>query len=154
MRQKAHPLPKSTRCKIGKKKEGHPNLTYGELASQFNCTYEQARRAHHQFRDGHLSGRKRRRNKEVTSGGTLSDLFQSALDNALTSDLNAMESVAAVERLARSRHTIQQLELTGHMKRTDAAIIAQIIRRYEPDADDDKVIAIYREEYALWKDLA
>ncbi len=150
---KAHPLPKSTRVRIGKKKERHPHLTYGELAKQFNCTYDQARSSHHAYRDGKLSGTRRRRDKRSeVEGSSLLATFQTAMDK-LNSDTNlsGAEMVVMLERLARARHTIQQMDLTGHLRSTDASLIARIIRRYEPDASDDEVIAIYREEFELCK---
>lgn len=150
---KAHPLPKSTRVRIGRKKARHPNLTYGELAAQFNCTYDQARSSHHAYRDGQLSGTRTRRDKGIeVEGSSLLATFQTAMDK-LNSDknLSGAEMVVMLERLARARHTIQQMDLTGHLRSTDAALIARIIRRYEPDASDDEVIAVYREEVELWK---
>lgn len=148
---KAPPLTKATRVRIGKKKEKHPHLTYRELAEQFGVSYDQARDACRKYDAGELGGRRKPRQAKVEPGTELRDLFQRAVDHANAETLNAMELVSAVERLARSRHTIQQLELTGHMRATDAAIIAGIIRRYEPSADDDRVIQIYREECEKWK---
>lgn len=150
---KAHPLPKSTRVKIGRKKEKHPHLTYAELARQFGCTYDQARKAHHDYRDGGLTGLRRPKSKVIEmEGSSLMEAFQTAVDRLNgDTELTGSELVVMLERLARARHTIQQMELTGHLRRTDAEIIARIIRRYEPEATDDRVIAIYREELELWK---
>lgn len=46
----------------------------------------------------------------------------------------------------RIRLHIQQVELESHLKRADALLIANIIRRFRPQATDDEIIKIYNEE--------
>jgi len=49
------------------------------------------------------------------------------------------------------RKTLQQINLENHIKKTDAGIIANIIRKFKPDAGDDDIIKIYKEAVELWK---
>ncbi len=51
-------------------------------------------------------------------------------------------------KVARIKKVIQEFELEAHLKRADAGIIAAIVRRFQPDATNDDIIKIYREELA------
>lgn len=56
--------------------------------------------------------------------------------------------IADISRMERQR---KEQEIEAHIKRTDAQVIARIVRRFMPQATDADVIKIFREELDRWK---
>ena len=148
-RMRAHQLPHSTRLAIARFKENN-DITYGKLAERFNCTYNQAWQAHKDYQSGKLKEWRTKPNRRRSDGDTdLSYQYERGLEKLAEADLSASEHWAILDKALSIRKTMQQVELMGHLKRIDSEIIARIIRRYEPHATDDRVVAIYKEEEAL-----
>jgi len=153
-------LPRATRQRIGVFKRRNPNANYWEIADKFNCTYDQARRACHDYEAGKLT-RSAPKAKPidtdiVSTGKTADQLLESQFEYALVSldldkDIRIDSRVQYLDKLFGMRKTIQQVKLESHIKRLDATIIGAIIRRYEPDASDERIIEIYKEEFVKLK---
>lgn len=157
IRVKSRYLTVLEKIKIGKHKEKFPEITNTNLAVLFNCTYDQARRAVIQYNKGMLNrGQKRVKSKkteEIKKDKTPDEIFSSQYHTslaALESDIQiqAIDRITCLEKLARVRKIDQSIKLSNHIKRADADIIAALIRRYVPEATDEMVISIYREEFA------
>lgn len=146
--------------RIGKWKEANPNATYSEVANEFNCTYEQARYAHQKFIKG-LLDRKSPREKtqkleDIMSNFTAEELFEKEYHKSMASlaadkNLTASERINQLDKLITVQKKMQQISLTGHMKRADSEVVASIIRRFKPDATDQDVLLIYKEEFEKCK---
>jgi transposase-like protein len=155
---KSPKLSLSTRQAIGRYKSKYPTATIGEIAGKYNCTYAQARNAIEQYKEGKLN-RERPRKKDVSKilqENNSVDLFKKQFDLSLAflekdETMPVGERVMLLDKLAGINKTLQQISLQNHLKRTDAEFIARIIRRYEPQASDDRIIKIYHEELTLWK---
>ena len=155
---KSHKLPHSTRVAIGKYKDKYPNATIGEIAGKYKCTYAQARNALQQYKAGMLN-RERPRKQDVSKilrDNKSSDLFQKQFDLSLAmlekdDRMPVGDRVVLLDKLAGINKTLQQISLQNHLKRTDAELIARVIRRYEPEASDETIIKIYHEELTIWK---
>jgi len=155
---KAHKMTLNTRRAIGKYKEKYPNATIGEIAGKYNCTYNQARNAIDQYNDGQLN-RERPKKPDVSkilASNSGEELFQKQYNLSLAwlekdETMPAGERIMLLDKLAGINKTLQQISLQNHLKRTDAELIARIVRRYEPEASDEQIIKIYHEELALWK---
>lgn len=151
---KAHKLPASTQIAIGKLKEKSPKLTFVAIAAQFNVTYDQARDAVRRYQAGELVDRRGKRIRGKVSGdieGTFRQLCDRAV-SALYADneITAIELVSLLEKMGGILKANQQMSLQGHLKRTDAGLIAALIRRYAPDATDEDVIKVYHEVKSAW----
>lgn len=55
--------------------------------------------------------------------------------------------------LTRIRMYLQRVELSAHLKKSDADIIGAIVRRFKPDVTNDEIVKIYYEELEKWKNL-
>lgn len=149
---KAHKLPVSTQRKLAIYKQRHPRTTYVQLQTMFNCTYEQARAAHQRYLAGELGERRRpsSRGPLAPSGQPIAEL-ELLVDIALqklkkdAKKIDVAEMVALIDKISGALRTQQQMSLASHLKRSDAAIIAAIVRRYVPTATDEDVIRIYHE---------
>lgn len=152
---KSHKIPTSTRRKIGKYKKDNPGVPIAEIAEKHNCSYAQARSAIEAYNSGKLgkprgrgAGKKSKEEHEAESSSP-DELFSMAYKKALvklatSKSIDPAETVSLLEKM-------QKMALVTHLKRSDAGIIAQIIRRFLPEATDLEVIKIYREELELWK---
>ncbi len=145
---------------IAKHKEANPHLTYSELASMFNCTFYQARNAHQKYLTGALNRSKPRirpaKIEHIRIEFTADELLERQYHIAIASleaekNLLLEERVKMLNILFDNRKILQQVKLESHIKRADSAIIASIIRRFEPEASDERIITIYREELEKWK---
>lgn len=157
-KQKAPMLAAATQRRIGIFKDKNPRVTYTELAKQFNCTYSQAVHAALQYKKGYL-GKPRLRRKSIENIKQEYDaleILRRQVHTALAhleseAKLAVSERMSLVAQAVGILKTLQTIEITGHIKRNDAAIIVQIIRRFKPDASEEDSIIIYREEYEKWK---
>lgn len=151
-KRKAHKLPTGTQIQIAQKKERNPEMTFHQLAAQFNCTYNQAWRAHKLYKEGKLSGKQgRAKVRTADTDPAFTELYKRAMEGLATSDLEGAELMRELERAANTMRIHQQVDLSGHIKRKDAHIIARIIRRFYPSASDKEVIEIYYEEMEIAK---
>lgn len=160
MRKKTPMLPRATRQRIGVFKRRNPIANYFEIADKFNCTYDQARRACHDYEQGKLTRnmpKTKQPKPEINIAGKTTDqLLESQFEYAIASlesdaDIPIDSRVQYLDKLFGMRKIIQQVKLESHIKRLDATIIGAIIRRYEPDASDERVIEIYKEEFVKLK---
>jgi hypothetical protein len=88
------------------------------------------------------------------SGLTVQQLIDDAIkttmeDLRIKISIDPIERGATVERIQRVRRHQQALSITGHLKDADAMLIAQIVRRFKPDATDEEIVLIYRESKAV-----
>lgn len=161
---KAHKLPHSTNVAIAKWKEKNPDVTLLECAKKFSCSYYQAQQAVLKYRRGELlrseparrrasSRRRQAEANQLTGDEIVEREYKTALVQLHESGEGTSVSarVGLLSELVRIRRTVQSIKLTGHIKQLDAEILAQIVRRYEPDADNDRVIEVYREEVSKWQ---
>jgi len=156
-RPKAHTLPISIRIKIGKHKTKHPDMPMTQIAELYNVTYDQARQAYLQYKSGKLNKYTKKIKSEpiekIRENKSPEDIIKSQYHTALAGlesdrQIPAIDRINALEKLARTRKLLQSVELTEHIKRADADVIGAIIRRYNPDATDEDIIKIYKEELA------
>jgi hypothetical protein len=90
--------------------------------------------------------------QEKTTEEIIEDQYKFAAAQLVTiKDMPVENRTALIEKFINIRKSIQHVKLESHIKRIDANIIASIIRRYEPEADDDRVIKVYREEFEKCK---
>jgi hypothetical protein len=89
----------------------------------------------------------------VLSSADVSDLLREQLLVGLNrlrvqTGVAADERISICERAARVDRHIKASQLERHLKNPDARIIAALVRRYEPEATDERVVTVYREELA------
>ena len=89
----------------------------------------------------------------VTSGKSITELLREGLLTSLEGvnmreGMKPADRIALLEKASRVDRHVKASELEAHIKRADARIIAAVIRRYEPEATDARIVAIYREELA------
>ena len=84
--------------------------------------------------------------------GSVTDLIKSQMtvcvQQLYSENLTAASRMKLLKQLASLQKDVQATELEKHMTHIDAKIIAAIIRRFKPDADNDEIIRIYKEESA------
>jgi hypothetical protein len=157
---KARKLSSELRKRIGIFKNKNPNATFREAADKFGVTYDQARTAVQMYNDGLLTQRMPRRVQRAAVKIANDKTFDEILTDEFRTCVAAMQAdnnmpvetrVALLDRVTEIRRRVRAMNLEAHLKRGDADIIAAIVRRFEPDADDERVIAIYREEVELLK---
>lgn len=157
---KAKQLSFSLKQKIGIYKERNPRASIRFIAELFGVTYNQARRAITQWQRGELRKTKPRTKlkkieeirAELTPDETLERQFHFAVAQLeSTANLAADERIRLLESLFSMRKILQNIRLESHIKRTDAGVIKEIVRKYEPNASDDDVIKIYLEAVERWK---
>lgn len=159
-KQKALKLCISTRQSIGKYKEKNPNATIGEIAAKFRCTYQQARKAINDWETGQLSRPRASKGEKSVKANTITESPDTLLENQFQLALSSMElnkdmpsetRIQLLEKCFSMRKIIQSLRLEKHIKRADAALIGIIIRKFEPDASDDRIIEIYQESHEKYR---
>lgn len=165
---KAFKLPISARQKIGRYKEKNPTATIQEIADKFGCTYQQARKAINDWDAGALSrpratkppktskqspfeGGKGDVSSDKSADQILEEQFLNACELLETATLSVDVRIQLIEKCYNMRKTIQQLRLEKHIKQADATLIGIIVRMFEPEAPDDRIIEIYKEAYAMYK---
>lgn len=129
-------------------------MSVDEIAQKYNVTANQVRYALDQDKKGLLSkARARRTTKDVekikqekSPDVLLESQFHHALAQMEAKSFEPEERVMMLDKLFNMSKTLQATRLVGHLKRADAEIIGRIIRRYEPEADDQRIIQVYREE--------
>lgn len=134
------------------------NWSVADLADRKNITYNQARNIMRKGKGGKLAAPSVMRKKDLTK--SLQKDFDEILNEQLKyaaaqldvdTGMNAVDRVTMLHKLASTKKETQKMSIEAHLKTTDAVLIAAIIRRYEPDATDDRVIKIYYEELEKWK---
>lgn len=157
---KAIHLSRNQKMKIAKYAENNPNASMVDIAKEFKCTYNQVVYALKLYREGRLHANKpktRKKNVEVIiTERQPEDIIANQFHRSLAeleadSRINVNDRVVMLDKLVSMRKTLQQIKLENHIKKTDAGIIALIVRKFLPDATDDDVIKIYREAVELWK---
>jgi|GEM_PF-1640949 len=160
-RIKAQQLTLQKQKRIAKFKESHPEMTYSEVAAQFNCTYDQVRYAHLRYLDGKLNRIKPRFReanvedvkKEFTPDELLERQYHQAIAQLESEKrISTEERIMMLEKLTGIRKILQQIKLENFLKRADAGIITMIIRKFKSDADDEEIKKIYLsavEQYKL-----
>lgn len=155
---KARALSRQLKIRIGRYKERNPKTTYGEVAAEFGVTYDQARTAHKQHTSGALrtskSRSKRGKVEEIITTTTADELIErqhlaALAELELDKKLGVSDRIEMLDTLCRIAKSSRTMRLEAHLKRLDAGVIARIVRRYEPDATDERVIEVYREETEL-----
>ena len=73
------------------------------------------------------------------------------LEDLVVKRINIIDKSKILDIIARIQKQLKAQEIEAHIKRTDAQVIARIIRRYVPDATDTDVIKIFREELDRWQ---
>ena len=81
----------------------------------------------------------------------LEEQFLNACELLETATLAVDSKIQLIEKCYNMRKTIQQLRLEKHIKQTDATLIGIMVRMFEPEASDDRIIEIYKEAYAMYK---
>lgn len=165
--QRVRPLPRTMSPKlalsaqraIAAYKRRHPKAPVIEIAERYHVSPSQVRRAIELDRDGRLTKTEtrtpRKKIREIVKTCSPDELLYSQF-LAVCAGLEADEKIplsnraSMLEKLVFMRKTMQQIQLQSHMKRTDAGIIAQIVRKFEPDATDDRVIQLYLEAQKLF----
>lgn len=135
------------------------NWSVADLADRKNITYNQARNIMRKGKGGKLAAPNvLTRKKDLTKA--LQKDFDAILNEQIKyaaaqldvdTGMNAVDRVTMLHKLAATKKEAQKMSIEAHLKTTDAVLIAAIIRRYEPDATDDRVIKIYYEELEKWK---
>ena len=157
---KAATIAKSLRIRIGKFREKNPDNTMQAIAEYFNVSYHQARAAWLDYSSGKLTQRRESVNnrKAMTIKNNMSTdaLFDEQIHMSLAQveadgSMSVADRVALLDKLSAASKNVRNMKLEAHIKKTDAGIVAAIIRRFEPDASDERVIQIYREEAERWK---
>lgn len=158
--KRARALPKSTKIRIGKFYAKNQDFTFDELAVRFQCTYQQARRAAHEYASGALNGPKYRTRRAVQALALqkpAEDVLQEqyhvcAAQLAAQTDIPLSERVSLMDRLVSVKKQLQNMRLQSHMRRADASVIMVMVRRFKPEWTEDQIIAFYsecREEAAI-----
>jgi hypothetical protein len=161
---KAHKLPTSTRFELAKRyislKE-KCGTSYTAIAAMYHCTPEQVRAAVADYHAGRFAGRRstRSRSKKVdavvdgvgSSAAQLRRAIRHTIAELEQTRLEPIERVQMIEKLTKAERELQRIELQDHMRRIDSEIYARTVRRFVPDATDQDVVKIYREEEALCK---
>jgi hypothetical protein len=157
---KAPQLAHSKKLEIARYKKKFPTASIVEISLHYNVTYDQARRAIMQDQAGELRRTKPRAKKadveKIIEVHDMDSLLEKQFHFALAqlerdATIAVDERVSLLDKLFSSRKILQQVRLESHIKRADSVIIAQIVRRFEPDASDERIIAIYKEELEKWK---
>ncbi len=142
----------------------NPNMAMTEIAAKFRVTYNQVLYSIQKGKRGgfgqpapsmYRTRKVRLEDIETKSEKELiEDIYLDCIKELhIESQLSPSTKIPLLEKLANIKKIIQHTTLENHLKRADAEIIARIIRRYEPEATNEDVIRIYREEYEKWQVL-
>jgi hypothetical protein len=142
-------------------KSNNPELTYEQIAADFGVQTYQVRYAIEKYAESVKLGKNTKRGLhdqasiakvDVDDVETLRSQLNMCLSEMQCNDKLALGArIDLLLKSTRIRRYIQTLELENHMKRADAELIANIIRRFRPDITNDEIIKIYTEELAKWK---
>lgn len=156
-RVKACKLPITTKIRIGQYKEENSAVPIIDIAKRFNCTYQQARTAYQDWKNGKLSKPGKAKKKKTIQSPAPDEQdkpIENKLDSLLQTAVNELENAKDMEvetkilllnKIFDMKKKSQSITLANHLRRADADILAVIIRRYEPGASDDRIIEIYHE---------
>ena len=159
---KSPTIDKTLRIRIGKFCDDPKNkgITLRAIAEYFNVSYHQARASKMDYLSGKLTQRRPSKNNRIAQRlvkkKSIDDLFDDQVHLALAQverdeSMNVFDRVQLLDKLSATSKNVRNMKLEKHIKRTDAGLIAAIIRRYEPEASDERLIQIYREEMERWK---
>lgn len=160
---KANKLVLSKRQSIWKYKEKNADTTIQELAQKFNCTINQARKAVEDGRAGKLTRTKITKNKAIYTEETMNqnpDILLEKQFNIAVAELDADTTLDVESRInllskcINIRKTLQSLRLERYIKRADSVLFGIVIRMYEPEASDDRVIEIYKQAVEIYQSEA
>ncbi len=153
-------LDKDLQKKIAMYKADHPEETLSALSKRFKVSTGQIRYAlskHAEFSKTVTNTKLGKQYKAKMLSDTV-DVVEVLEDNLriVASELNGSEHAITTRleimtKMINIRANLQKISLENHLKRADAGIISNIIRRFEPSATADDVIKIYEEEYTKWK---
>lgn len=150
--RRASPLPMSKRREIAIFWEKNPKWSAENVAEHFNCTAGQVRNYARMYKEGVLGNprKPKKRVSEIVAQSDTDTLLREQLQTAIA-ELSAQDRLTAEQRtivlrdLVNMRKTMQQVELTSHLRRADADFIAWLIRSHIlPHATDDEIITFYR----------
>lgn len=150
--KRANALPIAKRRLIAQFWEKNPKWSAEQVAERFNCTAGQVRNYKKQYAAGTLGNPRKPKKKvvevvaESDTDTLLRDQLQIALaELSLEDGLTAEQRTTVLRDLVNMRKTMQQVELTSHLRRADAEFIAWLIRTHiMPEASDDEVVTFYR----------
>ncbi len=148
----------NTQLEAFENKERESEPTYAEVMRRFNVSYDQARNActgrtvAKKGKDSSNRKYSRRPSQKRINNDERSmfDLFENERKATLLQmesdkNLSAEDRVNLLTKLADGWAKVQRVELEHHLKRTDANIVARLVRLFVPDATDTDVIKYYHE---------
>jgi hypothetical protein len=153
-------LKRFKRLEIARYKRKFPAASIREIADTFEVTYNQARTAIIMDSKGELLRVKPRQKPgdviKIKESDSADNILEKQYHHAaaqLESDMTIAvdQRIEMLGKMFFMRKTLQQVRLQNHIRRTDAGILAVIVRRYNPDATDEDIIAIYHEALEIWK---
>jgi hypothetical protein len=135
----------------------NPEMTQRELALKFNCSEAQVRYSFEKFGDVAVfsqntrSGRKALTQILADTIDNDENIMREELKNIIAKLMvdSEMESTSKLQLLNMAstiKVKLQKVSMQNHMRDLDARTVAAIIRRYEPNASDEDIIKIYKEE--------
>lgn len=137
----------------------HPKTTYAFLEQKFSVPMHVVRYAIQKYAEFSLQAELMKSTKKgriIQSEFVADNIDQIAILKkqlnfclAMLENENKLALASRIDLLykaMRIRVHIQQIELESHLKRTDALLIAAIIRRFKSNATDEEIIKIYNEE--------
>lgn len=157
---KAAPISNRMKVKIGKFAANNPGAKMTDIAKEFNVTYNQVVHALKLYREGKLHKRRPRVKHQNIEAILVEKSTEDIIDEQYkycAAQLQTQATIAVddrismLDKLVAMRKTLQTVKLEGHIKRTDAGIIALLVRKFEPEASDEDVVKYYREALELWK---
>lgn len=149
---------------IGRWKDKNPQASFVEAAEKHGVSYDQARNACMKFSKGELKRAnipaKKKSSKVIIPNVTSSDVSLIEIYNSVlieiqsAEDMEYGEKVYLLDKLSSIKKKIQAVDLKTHIKSVDAKVIAEIIRRFEPDATDEEILNIFYEALEKCKNSA
>ncbi len=143
-------------------KSNNPKATLESLEKKFKVPTHVARYALQKFAGEADLGKATKKGRMMQSKVIANDIDQvDVLKKQLNFCLaelennNALALASRIDLLykaMRIRVHLQSVELESHLKRADSDLIANIVRRFMPEATDDEIIKIYNEELAKLKE--
>jgi transposase-like protein len=150
--RRASPLPIAKRRQIAQFWDRNPKWSAEQVAAYYNCSAGQVRNYARQYKEGILGTPSKKKKKVATlmAETDTDELLREQLKTALC-ELTSQNRLTAEQRtlvlrdLVNMRKTMQQVELTNHLRRADADFIAWLIRTHlMPGATDDEIVTFYR----------
>lgn len=136
-------------------KSVHPELSHEQLAEIFECTPAQARYALQKYAELGEMAMATKKGKKV-----LSSLIKDYVDEdeildkqikEILSQLEVETNIAVSTRLQHIKDVLiikekaQKLKLEKHLRGIDSDIVAEIIKKFMPDATNEDIIKIFNE---------